>query len=183
MRAAHAWIDELSFENLRALIICCDLPTPEPSTRDSALRTLRDTPEGRMKIKACKYKADLPNFVHLVHKENVRWYTNMQREGINRPKNYRSRELIQQDAIRAQERSAERQRIREEKKKAKEAAAQRRREARAAASAIKKKVAEEKRREKAAMKQARQQLIAEHERKLRTLTGIRLQLYLTDVQS
>ena len=182
MRAAHAWIDELSFETLRALIVCCELPAPQPLTRDSALRALRGTDEGRSRIQSCKYKASLPNFSHLVHHENVRWHTSMQREGINRPKNYRPREVIQQDAIRAQEKRAERERMREEKKEAKKAAAQRRRQARAAASAIKKQVAEEQRREQAARDRGLQRATAEHERKLRTLTGIRLQMYLKDIQ-
>jgi hypothetical protein len=177
LRAAYAWIDELPDRYLHALITCCDLENPQTPSRDAALSTLRGTPRGRERLKHCKYKAFLPNFVQLVDQEGVRWYTSMQRDGKNRPSGYRSREAIRLDELEKEARRAERERTRERKQKARAGAARRRREEKAAASALRKEAARQTRREETAKRQAAKKAAAEHERRLRTLTGVRLQLY------
>jgi hypothetical protein len=165
-RPAHAWLDDMPDRNLHALVTCCELPEPEEQTRDAALQVLRHTDKGRLRVSGCKYKAHLPNFVHLVTQEGVRWYTSMQKEGKNRPARYRPRETIRAEQVQREHNRVERERARAAKEAKRNAAATER-----------KQVAKELREEKAARKKARAKLEAIHEKKLRTLTGIRLSLY------
>jgi hypothetical protein len=113
-RPAHAWLDDMPDRNLHALVTCCELPEPEEQTRDAALQVLRHTDKGRLRVSGCKYKAHLPNFVHLVTQEGVRWYTSMQKEGKNRPARYRPRETIRAEQVQREHNRVERERARRE---------------------------------------------------------------------
>ena len=119
-QSSRTWqLDDLPDHYLFALITCCELPKPELLTRNTALVTLRHTPDGRARIQLCKYKASLPNFVELVRDEKLRYYTNMQVEGVNRPDRYKPRAQIRKET---DERWARMQRQAEIRKKAREEA-------------------------------------------------------------